>query len=46
MPDPRKDESRENFISRCMSDDEAKKDFPDSKQRIAFCISKWDNKDK
>lgn len=46
MPSPNKDEKRDDFISRCMSDEEAKRDFPNSKQRVAFCISKWEDKDK
>jgi|TARA_R110000824_G_scaffold310153_3_gene497462 hypothetical protein len=46
MPSPRKDEEKKNYISRCMSSEEAKRDFPDSKQRVAFCNSKWENKGK
>ena len=41
MPSPRKGEQQKDYISRCMSSEEAKKDFPDSKQRVAFCNSKW-----
>ena len=46
MPSPRKDEGKKNYISRCMSSEEAKRDFPDSKQRVAFCHSKWSDKSK
>jgi len=46
MPSPRKDEEKKNYISRCMSSEEAKRDFSDSKQRVAFCNSKWENKGK
>lgn len=46
MPSPRKDEIEKEYISRCMSSEEAKRDFPDSKQRVAFCHSKWKNKGK
>jgi hypothetical protein len=41
-PTPREDESEEDFIERCMSDDEAVEDFPDEDQRFAFCQSVWD----
>jgi hypothetical protein len=46
MPSPRKGEREKDYISRCMSSEEAKRDFPDSKQRVAFCHSKWQNKSK
>lgn len=45
MPRPRKGEKRRDFISRCMSDDEAKRDFPDQAQRSAFCHSQWERRD-
>ena len=40
MPIPRrnKDEDKTNFISRCMSNEVMKKDYPDEKQRVAICI--------
>ena len=31
MPSPRKGEQQKDYVSRCMSSEEAKKDFPDSK---------------
>ena len=46
MPPPRKGEQQKDYVSRCMSSEEAKKDFPDTKQRVAFCNSKWENKGK
>ena len=44
MPKPRPSETREEFISRCMGDEEARRDFPDQAQRAAFCNSQWENK--
>jgi hypothetical protein len=41
MPKPNKGESRKDFIQRCMSSQEANKDFPDRRQRYAFCISQF-----
>ena len=46
MPSPKKSEIKKDYISRCMSSEEAKRDFPDSSQRVAFCQSKWENKEK
>lgn len=44
MPTPKPNESREDFINRCMSDEEAIDTFPESDQRYAFCISQFKNK--
>jgi hypothetical protein len=46
MPSPRKDESEDQFISRCMSDEEMKGKHPKQDERYAVCKSFWDNKDK
>ena len=42
MPEPRQDEKKEQFITRCIRDKESINTFPDSKQRAAFCFSQWD----
>ena len=39
LPKRNEDESRENFISRCVSSDKIKKEFPDQSQRVAVCMS-------
>lgn len=41
-PSPRSNESRDEFIERCMASDEAQRDFPDQDQRFAFCRSEWE----
>ena len=46
MPTPRKNEKQDKFINRCMSDSEAKRDFPKNKQRLAFCFTTWRNRNK
>ena len=38
IPQPEKDEDRQKFVSRCMSDETMKKDYTDTKQRIAVCL--------
>lgn len=39
IPQPEKNEDRQKFVSRCMSDETMKKDYKDTKQRIAVCLS-------
>lgn len=46
MPKPRKNEKESDFISRCMGDAEAKSDFPNKDQRLAFCYSTWRDRNK
>lgn len=41
MPKPHQDESRTELLARCMGDDEAVADFPESDQRYAVCNSIW-----
>jgi len=38
IPSPKPNEDRTAFISRCMGDKTMKKDYGDSKQRIAVCL--------
>ena len=40
LPERGDKESREVFISRCVSDDKTKQEYPDQKQRVAVCLSK------
>lgn len=40
IPSRRKEEKPNDFMSRCMSDDKLRKEFPDNKQRTAVCMSK------
>ncbi len=39
LPVPNSGESQDEFISRCMSNESMKEEFPDSKQRYAVCQS-------
>lgn len=38
IPSRKKDEDKDKFVSRCMSNETMKKDYPDEKQRVAICI--------
>lgn len=40
VPSRRKDEDKSKFMSRCMGNPGMNKEFPDSKQRVAVCMSK------
>ena len=39
IPNRNKDEEKDAFVSRCMSNETMKKEYPDQKQRVAICIS-------
>jgi len=38
IPSRRKDEDKDKFISRCMGDEVMKRDYSDTKQRVAVCL--------
>lgn len=40
IPSPKDNEKSQDFVSRCMSDETMKKDYKDSKQRIAVCLGR------
>lgn len=40
IPNPSEKENKQSFVQRCMSDDIMKKEYPDSKQRVAICLGK------
>lgn len=46
IPKPREKESKEKFISRCMSDEKMKEEYSSSAQRYAVCRVSWDNQEK
>ena len=43
MPTPRANETQQDFLTRCMLDTEARTDFPDTDQRLAFCYSQYES---
>jgi ATP-dependent Clp protease, protease subunit len=45
LPEPHKEESKDDFIDRCMGDENAVKEFPEESQRRAVCETQW-NEDK
>ena len=39
LPERRTNESRAEFVSRCIEDPKMKEEFPSNKQRIAVCLN-------
>jgi len=46
IPKPNQNENRQKFVSRCMSNDTMKKEYPDGKQRVAICLGQTKRKSK
>ena len=44
LPRPRDDESHDDWIDRCMSNEVMKDEYPDNDQRLAVCSSLWEKK--
>jgi len=44
IPKPKPNEDEEKFISRCMSNNTMKSEFPKHKQRLAICYSQFRRK--
>ena len=42
---PNKNESRNDFVSRFISDSNMEKDYPDMKQRLAIAFEQWKRSD-
>lgn len=45
IPTPREGEERGEFLTRCMDDPVARTEFPEAEQRLAVCITQWENRD-
>lgn len=44
IPTPGQDETKDEFIERCMSDETMKEEYPDGDQRLAVCMTQWDER--
>ena len=44
LPKKRKDESKNDFIDRCMGDEVMNNEFSNTKQRYAICMAEWKRK--
>lgn len=44
LPNPEQGESREDFISRCASDEKMNEEYPDNEQRVAVCEAQFGKK--
>jgi hypothetical protein len=45
LPEPAPLEPHDEFVNRCMHDEEMSDEFPDFWQRQSVCFFIWDNKD-
>lgn len=41
LSSPHGKQNRKDFMSQCMADDVMGDEFPDSRQRYAVCMSRW-----
>jgi len=46
IPKPGKKEDKQKFVARCMGNETMKKDYPDTKQRVAICLGQTRQKNK
>lgn len=46
IPSKKPNEDKNSFVSRCMGNETMKKEYPDSKQRVAICLSQTRQKSK
>ena len=43
IPKPQKDESKKDFIQRCITDEKMKSEYTDIDQRLAVCSTSYEN---
>jgi hypothetical protein len=41
IPNPQQDETRKEYVERCMGDTTMVDEYPDNKQRFAVCNVQW-----
>src|SRR5690606_5164131 len=44
IPTPEQNETKDEFIERCMGDETMKEEYPDGDQRLAVCMTQWDER--
>ena len=44
LPVPTSEESKNDFVARCMSDAKMQSEYPDAQQRITVCIVQYEQK--
>lgn len=42
IPQPEESEDKSEFVSRCMSDETMRTEYPDVNQRYAVCQNQWE----
>lgn len=46
LPKPQPNQDKNTWMQSCMSNETMKREYPDTKQRVAICYSQWRNKNK
>lgn len=44
IPTPEQNETKDEFIERCMGDETMKEEYPDGDQRLAVCMTQWNER--
>ena len=44
LPNPKQNEDKDIFLSRCVTDNVMRKEFPDGKQRFVVCLQQWEDR--
>jgi len=44
LPNPKPTEKKDDFLSRCVTSEIMRKEFPDGKQRFVICLQQWESK--
>lgn len=44
LPEPKKNETKDAFLKRCMANDVMNREYPENDQRYAVCNQQWKDK--
>lgn len=45
LPKPKKDDTLDSFIYRCIQDEDMVNEYPNDQQRLAVCARQWKEKE-
>ena len=46
LPNPKPRENKDKFLSRCVTSDIMRDEFPDGKQRFVVCLQQYEDRNK
>lgn len=44
IPTPKPNEDKDLFLSRCITDETMREEFPQGKRRFVVCLKQWEDK--